>query len=381
MVPDSGPIHYAARVESRSIDRLVRYARAVASIVARRVKVRARPIHMQIEPTSKCNLECPMCLRKEVFGAGSHMGYALFERVFQQVRPLHMTLNGQGEPLLNRDIFRMISLAESNGCRVNLTSNGNFLYRFYGDLIDSKLTLLSVSLDSVDPEAYRLVRSKDRLDQTLAGLEALQAEKKKRGVTHPVVRISSVMMQATLDHARAFVDKAAELGIQSVLFQPMALFGKWDNLALMGPYADRAKYQETLQGLDAYARSKGIDTNLDQVLADFAIVVQNYDAGVGVDHALSKGCPFPWFSLYVRADGKVHPCCVRSYATTGFVGDLSKQDMGEIWNSDAYQDVRRVFRDGKTLPYKECVGCAPPTLPEMIGKTRYTPAFMRLVGR
>ena len=161
----------------------------------------------------------------------------------------------------------------------------------------------------------------------------------------------------------------------------MALFGKWDNIELMGPYADRELYRTTIEELDSYAKGRGVATNLDQVLKDFRIVVQSYDRGVATDNALSKGCPFPWFSLYVRADGKVLPCCVRSYATSGFMGDLSTQNIDEIWNNTAYRELREVFRDGKRLPYSECVGCAPPTLPEMIGKTRYTPAFMRLAGR
>lgn len=360
------------------VTKLVRYGRSIVSLLRRQDTVGLRPIHMQLEPTSRCNLDCPMCLRKEVFGVGTHMSYALFERVFGQIKPLHITLNGQGEPLLNRDIFRMIKLAEGHGARVNLTTNGNYLKRHHVRLIDSGLTLLSVSLDTVDRETYKVVRSLDLLDQTLEGIALLQAEKKKRGVDKPAVRLSSVMMDATLKHSHAFVDKAHELGIHSVLFQPMALFGKWENLELMGPYADRDFYRTALEDLDAYARSCGIDTNLDQVLKDFRIVVQAYDKGAAT---LSKSCPFPWFSLYVRADGKVLPCCVRSYATSGFMGDLKTQSIDEIWNNQCYRELRAIFRDGASLPYSECVGCAPPTLPEMVGKTRYTPAFMRLSGR
>ncbi|MBI4615741.1 MAG: radical SAM protein [Planctomycetes bacterium] len=355
---------------------LSRKARAGWSVFRRPLVTRALPIHMHIEPTSKCNLECPMCLRKEVFGNGRNMDFETFRKIYLQIRPLHITLNGQGEPMMNRDLWQMIEFSEGRGTRVNLTSNGNFLHRFYGEVIDSGLTLLSVSLDSVDPEVYRVVRSRDLLEETLRGLALLRDEKARRGVTRPAVRLSSVMMEKTIDGGRAFLDRAKELGAESVLFQPMALFGKWSNASLVGKYQDRETYHQALVDLDRHAREAGVPTNLQQVIRDFEIVAQLYDRGKDPTNALSKGCLFPWFSLYIRSDGEVMACCVRSYARQS-LGNVLREDIRKIWNNEKYLAVRRIFREGKSLPYPECVGCAPPRLTELAEKMKYTPRFMR----
>ncbi len=55
-------------------------------------------------------------------------------------------------------------------------------------------------------------------------------------------------------------------------------------------------------------------------------------------------CRRPFNTLVIAFDGKVPLCCV-DFERHVIVGDLTKQTIGEIWNSDRLTDIRRSFLD------------------------------------
>lgn len=64
-------------------------------------------------------------------------------------------------------------------------------------------------------------------------------------------------------------------------------------------------------------------------------------------------CMLPWMHMHAFPDGRAYPCCLSDYWHP--VGDLRKHTMEEVWNQDAYKNMRKNMLEDK--PCKECVKC------------------------
>jgi MoaA/NifB/PqqE/SkfB family radical SAM enzyme len=63
-------------------------------------------------------------------------------------------------------------------------------------------------------------------------------------------------------------------------------------------------------------------------------------------------CYAPWTHALINADACVAPCCS---VPRMVLGDLQHQSFAEIWQGDAYGQLRQMMRDGK--PLGNCAGC------------------------
>lgn len=57
-------------------------------------------------------------------------------------------------------------------------------------------------------------------------------------------------------------------------------------------------------------------------------------------------CVIPWMHLNFEPNGKVVPCCLTS-SYNYFAGDLTKQSISEIWNSDNMKSLRKQMLNGE----------------------------------
>lgn len=64
-------------------------------------------------------------------------------------------------------------------------------------------------------------------------------------------------------------------------------------------------------------------------------------------------CIFPWIHTYVNTDGNVYPCCTTKYENP--VGNVRENTIKEIWNSEAYKEVRRKLLAGEHI--EGCANC------------------------
>ena len=126
-----------------------------------------RPLRdLRISVTDRCNLRCPYCMPREVFGPEfpflERDELLSFEEIATVVRVAaahgvtKLRLTG-GEPLLRRDLDRLVEmLARVPGVSdIALTTNGLLLARYAQRLRDAGLDRVTVSLDALDKTALR----------------------------------------------------------------------------------------------------------------------------------------------------------------------------------------------------------------------------------
>jgi len=141
---------------------------------------------LRISITDRCNFRCVYCMPKEVFGRDhvflerkellSFEEIERLARVFASLGVRRIRLTG-GEPLVRRDVEHLVELlAGIPGVELALTTNGALLPQKAQALAAAGLDRVTVSLDSLDDEAFRALNDVDfPVERVLAGIEAAAA--------------------------------------------------------------------------------------------------------------------------------------------------------------------------------------------------------------
>jgi cyclic pyranopterin phosphate synthase len=146
-----------------------------------------RPLEtLRISITDRCNFRCVYCMPKEVFGRDyaflgrnellSFEEITRVARVFAELGVKTLRITG-GEPLVRRNVESLIEmLAEIPGLELALTTNGALLPQKAEALARAGLDRVTVSLDSVDNEAFQAMNDVDfPVERVLEGIDAAAA--------------------------------------------------------------------------------------------------------------------------------------------------------------------------------------------------------------
>ncbi len=146
----------------------------------------ARPLRdLRISVTDRCNFRCVYCMPKEVFGRD----YRFLERkellTFEELERLARVFVARGvekiritggEPLLRRELERLLESLAALDVDLTLTTNGTLLPQKARLLADAGLRRVTVSLDSLDDEAFRALNDVDfPVRRVLEGIDAAAA--------------------------------------------------------------------------------------------------------------------------------------------------------------------------------------------------------------
>jgi cyclic pyranopterin phosphate synthase len=140
---------------------------------------------LRISVTDRCNFRCTYCMPKEVFGKDyqflPHDALLSFEeitrlaRLFKDLGVEKLRLTG-GEPLLRRNLERLIEMLARLDLDLTLTTNGTLLARKARSLRDAGLKRVTVSLDSLDDATFRAMNDVDfPVAKVLEGIDAAAA--------------------------------------------------------------------------------------------------------------------------------------------------------------------------------------------------------------
>jgi len=166
---------------------------------------RGRPLRdLRISVTDRCNFRCVYCMPREVFDSSykflPHQALLSFEeiarlaRVFVGLGVEKIRLTG-GEPLVRRDLPRLIGMLSELAVEITLTTNGSLLAKHARALADAGLDRVTVSLDSLDDATFRAMNDADfPVAKVLEGIEAAAAA----GLGP--VKVNMVVKGGTNDH-------------------------------------------------------------------------------------------------------------------------------------------------------------------------------------
>ena len=145
-----------------------------------------RPLRdLRISVTDRCNFRCVYCMPKSVFGSEYRflerkelLSFEEIERVAAAAVRLGVTklrLTG-GEPLVRKDVDKLIALLAPLGAELTLTTNASLLAAKAEALAAAGLDRVTVSLDSLDDATFRAMNDVDfPVSRVLDGIDAAAA--------------------------------------------------------------------------------------------------------------------------------------------------------------------------------------------------------------
>lgn len=174
------------------------------------------PKAVLIDTISFCNLQCSMCVHKDMKRKRGVMEWPLFTKIIDEIaatdKNTRVWMVFFGEALLLKrkkpSIFDMISYAKNKGLTdVVLNSNANLLDKKASeDLISSGLDAIFIGLDAFKPETYAKVRVGGNHKQTVENILYLLKLKKEKGLEHPKVYVQFVEMEINKNEKNDFID-------------------------------------------------------------------------------------------------------------------------------------------------------------------------------
>jgi MoaA/NifB/PqqE/SkfB family radical SAM enzyme len=187
------------------------------------------PVCLYLETTNRCNLLCTTCPRTyEELEPPADMSWELFRSIVDQIPNLsRAVLHGVGEPMLVKNLPRMVRYLKDRGTYVLFNTNGTVLNEKNGRaLIDAELDELRVLFDAANAESYLAIRSKNYFNRILKNVRAFRTLQEREGQLNPRVSAWLTGMRETVEQLSDFVRVAAETGVKEVYLQRLVFFAE-----------------------------------------------------------------------------------------------------------------------------------------------------------
>ncbi|MAG48003.1 hypothetical protein CL617_05335 [archaeon] len=292
------------------------------------------PHTIMIEPNNICNLKCPLCPTGErsLKRPLGQMALDTFQKVLDDVgdSTIHLRLWNWGEPLLNKDLFKMIKRANRKKIFINISTNGTFLNKDnVQDLVDCGLDEIIVSVDGASQKTYEKYRIGGHLDTILKGIKLLAEAKKEKNSKTPYINLQFILMSHN-EHEISEIRKIAhELGVNALTFKSVGI----------------------------------MDVELDKDIEKY--LPNNPDMGryISENNKLTRKltarnmCDTMYDETTIAWDGNVLPCCNDPHGSYS-LGNVLKEDLKDIWIGEKYMKLRKIILTKKvSIPMcKDCPG-------------------------
>jgi MoaA/NifB/PqqE/SkfB family radical SAM enzyme len=287
---------------------------------------------IQMEPTVRCNLRCKMCERTywDQTKIPKDATFNQYKRVIDSTPKLRMlVLTPLGEPLLNKDIFKIIKYAKKRRIFVIFASNGTVMTEDIArKLVSSGLDEISFSVDSSEPKIYAKIRVNSNLARVKSNIKLLVSIRNSLGERHPIVSLSRLCMGETVGDMPNYMRMAKDLGVDAVGVSRLEEgdFAKIKDASIENAKAERVQ---------AAKLSK--------------------ECGIPVDWKWIKGgkfnpgsCLAPYAGCFITVEGDMLPCCFATQRgdRAGVVrkfsfGNVFKQGFNPVWRSEKANDFRK----------------------------------------
>jgi radical SAM protein with 4Fe4S-binding SPASM domain len=318
------------------------------------------PVCLYLETTNRCNLLCTTCPRTYAdLEPEADMSWDLFTRIVDQVPNIaRVVLHGVGEPMLVKDLPRMVRHLKERGAYVLFNTNGTALTAKRGrELADTGLDELRVSLDAADARTFQLIRGKDYFNRIVRNVKAFTEMQVRENLDKPRVSLWLTGLKDTITQLSDFVRIAHDIGVREVYLQRLVYF---ENGAVGMARPDQALFERVsreetnhIESAERLARSLGISFNASGATEPDESLARKTDKNPW------SLCRRPWTVMYFTANGRALPCCIAPFSQKGYenytLGNATQQSLRDIWNGPAYQAFRDALQSDS--PPRSCANC------------------------
>ena len=313
-----------------------------------------QPLYVKIKTFYGCNLRCEMCNHwrepREAPLSIEKLKEILNELADMGCKKVHFS---GGESMLRPQMPALIAHAASLGIRPVMTSNGTLIDKSSArQLVESGLRGINISIDSPDRKIHDRIRGVRGAWKTACkAVEYLRRYAHKGKIT---IRINTVVGRSNYASLTAMPDLAHTLGADT-----LNLIALDDHCGehLSPRKADLLRYNaEIAPQIAERALALGLFRNPDEVyiFGKSANDLKNARRGqYARGYYATHPCHAPWMHSLIDYNGLIYVCCMTREQIKP-LGDLKKSTFSEIWNGNAYAQIRTQMHPPRLAPCLRC---------------------------
>lgn len=279
-----------------------------------------KQISLILDICSRCNLNCSFCYfhsskPQNTKGQEGVMDENLYYKIIEDILKLGYKLkalhfSGWGEPLIQKNISKMINFAHQRGVaeKLVLVTNGVLMDKtIFEQLIASGLDEIRVSLDTADRENYIKMKGRDYLQTVLNNIDYAISRLSPKDKLKFYVKIPGTASDKTFSVS----DKDTQVVI------------------------DRFKN----------INNPNVGIILQPLMVAYDTSLLNY-----------KPCEQVFYTALVRFNGNVSPCCL-DFKDNLNIGNIGRESLSEILSNEKLRKIRKIHVQGNIKELPCCLHC------------------------
>ena len=299
------------------------------------------PISLELLITYKCNAKCSHCLVGDLrYSKEADMPLDLIKKIARDTKKYNlysMAISG-GEPFARKDFFEIMDVIrnENKDIQIELVTNGI-------ELTENKVKRLNkynisryiISLEGAKESTHDRIRGKGSFNKVIKGIKNLKKYSEANGV-----EVKITCGKHNINELEKLAEFCTDLGVNSLEIGRLNPWG-WGKFL--------SKYILTDDNL----------VELDRKIKKLNARYENLSIhGYAVSGPLRNGCNIGG-AFAVQPNGIVLPCRIFEQRVTEdiILGDLSKQDILEIWEAKRFKQARDLVANIGEY-FNECKACS-----------------------
>jgi MoaA/NifB/PqqE/SkfB family radical SAM enzyme len=263
------------------------------------------------------------------------MSFSMFKQIIDLFdRSTIVSIAGVGEPMLNKDFFKMVKYAHLKKKIVTAITNGTILADKLDDLIDSPLDQISISMNAFNPNDYSDISGRDsdtfyNVVRNVSNLVKMRDNKNKK----LNIKISFICTKDNFCQIHEMIKFASNLGIDEIDFLNLIPTGINRFSKEKCLYDDDLEVADMLNGLEPY---------YENVKVNKPLLIKRI--------VKKRSCRWYFENLSIDAEGYVGSCGAIIAPSSSYGNALNDID---VWNNHHFTSMRKMFLD-ESIPLLEC---------------------------
>ena len=302
----------------------------------------------QIELTTRCSLQCKMCIRRESDAwQERNMPFEQFKKLLPYLRDVeNVVLEGWGESVLYKELTECVRLVKREGPEVGFVTSGKGLTKDRAsELVQAGVDFIGFSIAGAAPETHGAIRVNSDLSEVLEAIHCVTEERKHRGTDRPKLHVVCLMVKDNIAEVPAVPSLAKRIGIDEVVLTNIChTINAWqEEQRVFSWEKTENSYANILKEAELNAKRLNIRLRRPSLSPiDVPVCEEN-----------------PLRNLYISVDGEVSPCvylnpplpspfkrifCGKEYWLDKVsLGNLFQEPISLIWDRKPYVDFRKRF--------------------------------------
>ncbi len=302
----------------------------------------------QIELTTRCPLNCRMCIRDRAKEwHGNDMSIDNFKSLIPYFKDVEtIILEGWGESLLHKNLIEAIRLVKGEGGpQVGFVTSGKGLNEDYiTELINAGVDFIGFSFAGATDWTHDSIRVNSDFKMLINSILSFNEMKINKKLETPKLHIVYLMLKENIFEIPILLAIAKAIGIgEVVLTNLIHVTNRWQDEQKVFTYTEKESYKDIIKESEIKAQKLKIKLRLPSLSPkDVPVCEEN-----------------PLRNLYISVEGEVSPCvylypplpspfkrifCDSEYQIEKVsFGNIFKEPFHSIWNNKKYSEFRKSF--------------------------------------